>query len=171
MFTRRKRYRLALILASSYLQLGATPWLDTQLRKDNIIFLQDSSDSNATLLDRPYIRREMSKNNDSQSPDALASLGIRLLELCFGKSLEATQFRKQLPVGDSTSAPILDSAAAIQWSKQAGEEARPEFAEAIDWCLHAKELSDGGWRKDPLQHVVVPLDACHKQVSQKLLTI
>jgi hypothetical protein len=166
--TRRKRYGLALTLASSYLQLGATPWLNPQLRTDNIVFLQDPCDPTVTSIDHPYIRREISKNNNkSTSTEGLPSLGIRLLELCFGKSLEATSFRKQLPAGDPTSAPILDFAAAIQWSKQAGEEAGPEFADAIDWCLHAKERSDGSWRKDFLQNVVAPLYSCHKQVSQK----
>lgn len=165
--TRRKRYCLALTLASSYLQLGATPWLNTQLRKDSIVFLVDSNNHETAILEHPYIRQEMSGSSNSRTPDALATLGIRLLELCFGKPLEATQYRKQLPSGDAISAPVLDYAAAIQWSKHAGEEAGPEFAEAIDWCLHTKEVSDGSWRKDLLQNVVIPLDACHRQVSQK----
>lgn len=165
--SRRKRYSLALTLASSYLQLGATPWLNTQLRTESIVFLQDAFDPTTTAIDHPYIRRDTTKSKQSQSTEALPSLGIRLLELCFGKSLEATSFRKQLPAGDSTTAHVLDYVAAIQWSKEVGEEAGPEFAEAIDWCLHAKERSDSSWRNDLLQHVVVPLDACHKQVSQK----
>lgn len=167
LLTRRKRYSLALTLASSYLQLGATPWLNTQLHTDNIVFLQDPADPAVTVVDHPYIRRELSRSNIGQSTDGLPTLGIRLLELCFGRSLEATTFRKQLPAGDSISAPILDYAAAIQWSKEAVEEAGPEFAEAIDWCLHAKERIDGSWRNELLQLVVLPLDSCHKQMSQK----
>lgn len=53
--TRRKRYFLALTLASSYLQLSATPWLSSPLQKDSIVFLQDSSDPESTILDHPYI--------------------------------------------------------------------------------------------------------------------
>jgi hypothetical protein len=165
--TRRKRYFLALTLASSYLQLSSTPWLDLPLRKDNIVFLQDPSDPDSTRLESPYIRREIFRTSPTRSTDAISSLGIRLLELCFGTSLENNKFRKQMPVGDSTLAPMFDFAAAIQWSKTVSEEAGPEFAEAIEWCLHAKELSDGSWRKELWTHVIVPLDACHKQVAQK----
>ena len=96
----------------------------------------------------------MSGNASNEPVDALASLGIWLLELCFGAFLESTPFRRQLPPGDAISAPVLDYAAAIRWIKRVGEEARPEFAEAIDRFLRTKELSDGSWRKDLLQHVV-----------------
>ncbi|KAF2626075.1 hypothetical protein BU25DRAFT_440835 [Macroventuria anomochaeta] len=104
--TRRRRYCLALTLASSYLQLGATPWLNTQLRKDNIIFLQDQTNPDTTILNHPYLRCEI--------------------------------------FGDVSNQP----------SRRVGEEAGLEFAEPIDW-------------KDLLQHVIVPLDTLHKQVSQK----
>jgi hypothetical protein len=80
-------------------------------------------------------------------------------------------FRKQLPTGDDHLAPIFDYTAAIQWSRLVSEEAGPEFAEAIDWCLHTRALTDNDRRKDLWQHVVVPLDACHKQVSQKPMLI
>jgi hypothetical protein len=47
--TRRKRYSLALTLAWSYIQLGATPWMNTHLSKDCIVFLQDSADQQSIL--------------------------------------------------------------------------------------------------------------------------
>ncbi|KAF2262757.1 hypothetical protein CC78DRAFT_519767 [Lojkania enalia] len=169
--TRRSRYHLALTLASSYLQLGATPWFNAPLGKDSIIFLQESSDPESILLDQPYIRREISKVSVQLASNTISSLGIRLLELCFGTPLENSKFRKQLPPGDEISAPILDYVAAIQWSRRVSEEAGPEFADAIEWCLHTNELSDGSWRKELWAHVIVPLDSCHRQVSQKLVVI
>ncbi|KAF2187523.1 hypothetical protein K469DRAFT_472815, partial [Zopfia rhizophila CBS 207.26] len=63
------------------------------------------------------------------------TLGIRLIELCFGTFLENNKFRQQLPPGDTTSVPILDYAAAVQWRKMVSEEAGPEFAEAVEWYL------------------------------------
>jgi hypothetical protein len=163
--TRRRRYLLALILASSYLQLGATPWLDTRLRKGSIVFLQDPADPQ--VLDRPYICQELSKTGSAPSTDTLSSLGIRLLELCFSAPLESTTFRTRLPAGDETQAHFLDKAAANEWSELVSEEAGPEFAEAIKWCLRTEQRADGNWRKELWQNVIVPLDACHKQVSQK----
>lgn len=165
--TRRKRYFLALTLASSYLQLRDTPWLNAYLRKDSIVFLQDPAKPDSSHLDQPYIRREISKTATTSPTDALSTLGIRLLELCFGSPIEATRYRKELLVGNETLAPIFDYTAALQWSDSVAEEAGPEFAEAIEWCLHAKALKENNWRTDLWQHVIVPLEACHKQVSQK----
>lgn len=165
--TRRKRYSLAHILATSFLQLGDTPWLDKGMKKDDIVFAEDPSEPQVALLDTPYICQTLSRGLIAPAIDSLSSLGIRLLELCFGQTLETTTYRKLLPAGDMISAPILDYAAAIQWSRLVGEEAGPEFTEAIEWCLHTKGIADGSWRKGLWQHVVVPLDACHKQVSQR----
>jgi hypothetical protein len=162
--TRRRRYLLALTLASSFFQLGSTPWLSSPLNKENIVFLEDPSDAQDTALDVPYIRREMSKNALPATADVISSLGLRLLELCFGVSIENTKFRKQLGAGDDTTSPLFDLTAAYQWSKEVGEEAGPEFAEAIHWCLHARQLSDGNWRKDIWTNVIVPLDSCYQQV-------
>jgi hypothetical protein len=169
--TRRKRYSLALTLASSYLQLSTTPWLNSYMRKQSIIFLQDLAEPGSALLDQPYIRQEVFSTTNRSAADTLSSLGIRLLELCFGAPIEANHFRKQLPAGDDTLAPIFDYTAAIQWSRSVAEEAGPEFAEAIEWCLHTKALSETSWRTDLWQHVIVPLEACHKQVSQKLVLV
>ncbi|KAF2786117.1 hypothetical protein K505DRAFT_290273 [Melanomma pulvis-pyrius CBS 109.77] len=166
--TRRKRYWLALTLASSYLQLCSTPWLATPLQKNSILFLRDLSSDGPLLLESPYVRGDMSKKTVTGATDAMVALGIWLLELCFGTSLENNKFRQQFPPGDATSAPILDYAAAVQWSKMVCDEAGPEFAEAVEWCLHAKELSDSSWTKEIWTHVIVPLDYCHKQVSQRL---
>ena len=165
--TRRKRYWLALTLASSYLQLYSTPWLATPLQKNSILFLHNPSSDGSILLDSPYVRGDMS-NKAVTGAGTMATLGIWLLELCFGTSLENNKFRQQLPPGDSNSAPILDYAAALQWSKMVGEEAGPEFAEAVEWCLHTKDPGDGSWRRDIWTHVIAPLDYCHKQVSQRL---
>lgn len=168
--TRRKRYSLALTLASSYLQLCTTPWLDTHLRKESIIFVQDIAEPQSTQLEHPYIRQEISNDQGKSATQELSSLGIRLLELCFGTPIEDVSFRKQLPAGDSTLSPLFDYTAAIQWSRLVGEEAGPEFSEAIEWCLHAKTLNDSSWRTELWRHVILPLEACHKQMSQKPIT-
>lgn len=163
--TRRQRYSLALTLASSYLQLSSTPWLTGPLRNDDILFLHDKTDGDSTLLDRPYICRDFSPRNPAGSDHALSTLGIRLLELCFGTAIECHKIRRQLPAGDDISTPMLDYAAALQWSRTVSEEAGPEFAEAIEWCLHGQALRGDGWRKDIVKHVIDPLEYCHKQVA------
>lgn len=168
--TRRNRYYLALTLASSFLQLASTPWLSAPLKNNNVVFFQDSTHSYSTIMEHPYIRCDISSGAPAPTIEAVSSLGIRLLELCFGSPLESTPYRKLLGPGDAVSAPLLDCAAAIQWSKLVSDEAGPEFADAIDWCLRAKGYSDGAWRKDIWTKVVEPLSKCHKQMSQKMVS-
>ncbi|KAH4061771.1 hypothetical protein HBI67_196760 [Parastagonospora nodorum] len=163
--TRHKRYSLALTLASSYLQLSATPWLNPHLRKKSIVFLEDPTEPGSARLDQPYICEDVLSTVDMSATDTLSCLGIRLLELCFGVPIEATKLRKQFPPCDAAGAPQLDYAAAIRWSRLVAEEAGPEFAEAVKWCLHTEMLSETSWRTDLWQHVIVPLEAC--QLSQK----
>ncbi|OCL04598.1 hypothetical protein AOQ84DRAFT_255661, partial [Glonium stellatum] len=129
--TRRQRYSLALTLASSYLQLSSTPWLTGPLRKDDILFLHDRTSDDSSLIGQPYICRDFS----SSAP-------------------------ADLPTGDDTSNHMLDYAAALQWSRMVSEEAGPEFAEAIEWCLYGQARRGDGWRKDIVKHVIDPLEYC-----------
>ncbi|OCK77570.1 hypothetical protein K432DRAFT_303930, partial [Lepidopterella palustris CBS 459.81] len=128
-FTRRQRYSLALTLASSYLQLGSTPWLNAPLHKDDIIMLRRASEPNFTFSDQTYICRNFSSCSPADASRALSTL-------------------------------------ALQWSKTVGEEAGPEFAEAVEWCLHSNASSGDGWRKDIVKHVIDPLEYCHQQYAQ-----
>ncbi|EAT78286.1 hypothetical protein SNOG_14415 [Parastagonospora nodorum SN15] len=130
--TRHKRYSLALTLASSYLQLSATPWLNSHLRKKSIVFLEDPTEPGSARLDQPYICQDVLSTADMSATDTLSCL-------------------------------------AIQWSRSVAEEAGPEFAEAVEWCLHTKALSETSWRTDLWKHVIVPLEAC--QVSQKPISV
>ncbi|KAI9894521.1 MAG: hypothetical protein M1814_001875 [Vezdaea aestivalis] len=164
--TRRKRYWLALTLASSFLQLHSTPWLSVPLRKDTILFPTNISNRGPLNLDSPYVRGGTAGTSSDTGCDTVAILGIRLLELCFGVSLESSQFRQKFPTGDTTTAPHLDHAAALLWSNKVNEQAGPEFAEAVKWCLYASELSDGSWKKDMWKHVIDPLEYCHRQLLQ-----
>jgi hypothetical protein len=66
------------------------------LAKDNILFLHDAVHPHSTIIERPYIRREMSRTAPAQSTEAMPSLGIRLLELCFGSPLESYGYRQRL---------------------------------------------------------------------------
>jgi hypothetical protein len=85
--TKRRRYFLSWTLASSYLQRGTTPWLH-DIRNESIVFLEYPDDPLSMLLDNPYIRQEMTRTSRRPATDIISSLGIRLLELCFGIPLE-----------------------------------------------------------------------------------
>jgi hypothetical protein len=98
---------------------------------------------------------------------ALDQLGIILLELCFGKTLEQQPCRKQWPNGrEAREVTGFDLLAARDWQCQIPEEAGPDYAEAVGWCLDkGKSRSPERWRKDMLQSVVHPLQRCREYLA------
>ncbi|KAE8440783.1 hypothetical protein EG329_006583 [Mollisiaceae sp. DMI_Dod_QoI] len=172
--TRRQRYFIALTLASSHLQLHSTPWISSRWSKKDILFLKDSNDPDKIVLDQPYISRNFAPapaaSDDPNNDRSLSNLGIMLLELCFGTALEDHEIRQKYPTS-STPNPFLDMAAALEWSPRVVEEAGPEFADAIMWCLRGvpgSGESDGKlekWREELFLKVVEPLKYCYDQFS------
>jgi len=169
--TRRQRYLIALTLASSHLQLHSTPWISSQWSKTDILFLRDSTNPDKILLDQPYISRNFAptqSTSDNPNDRSLSNLGIMLLELCFGTALEDHEIRQKYSIG-STPNPFLDMVAALEWSPRAVEEAGPEFADAILWCLHNMPGSGESdwklekWREELFLKVVEPLKYCYDQ--------
>ncbi|KAI0016564.1 hypothetical protein F4780DRAFT_797694 [Xylariomycetidae sp. FL0641] len=157
--TRRKRYMLSLVLASSFLQLVETPWLQSPLAKQDVLFFSDPDDANVFLLDQPHFNREIKKLAKGKDVDAgttisdsLDKLGILLLELCFGRALEDQPQRKRWPAGSKDQEQaVFDIMAARDWQRDVGEEAGPEYARSV---------SPEEWRKEMLKKVVIPLQRC-----------
>lgn len=167
--TRRQRYSLAHTIATWFLRLGSTPWISLPLQA-NIVFFQDTTASSLSNMDieKLYIGGELANSAPIPLIDAIHSLGVCLLELCFDSSLESYKIRNRLSGGPAALAPLLDYAAALQWSKDVNGEAGPDFAEAIEWCLQARSQSDESWRKDIWAHVIVPLSNCRNHLSQRI---
>jgi hypothetical protein len=102
---RAERFRIALILASSYIQLYVTPWLATKLSKRDIIFFYDP-ENGALCIDHPYISKSLTdeaqhaKDRADSSEitctgtgtmafrSSIRNVGIMLLKLCFGRAIE-----------------------------------------------------------------------------------
>ncbi|TVY27490.1 hypothetical protein LHYA1_G003227 [Lachnellula hyalina] len=183
-FTRRQRLQIALILASSHVQLHPTPWLKSKWSKKDIFFLYDPVEPNKICIDQPYISRSLSKSpaqHNSLTPnisatntymfqDSIRNLGIMLLELCFGSVIEEHKGRRNISTNDEQSLQLINYAVAIQWSRDVVEEAGPEYSDAVTWCLH--NVPDSGdvegkeerWREDMYVKVVEPLRYCHDQL-------
>lgn len=174
--SRRQRYSIALKLASSHLQLHDSPWLGPQWSKKDILF--HTQNGNIILTEHPYISKSfLSETAPATQSSAymladhgMSTLGILLLELCFGMALEDHEIRRNFVSLDGQPNPGLDLVAAMQWcDRYANDEAGPEFAGAIDWCLRnptARTIGakDQGWREELFTQVVEPLQYCHKQL-------
>ena len=150
--TRKQRFRLALVLASSMLQLQTTPWLTDPLDKEQIFFYRNGSE---ILADEPYIRHSFpsDKTKSETSPDdkpnqpdnpfairsftrrSLVHLGILLLELCFGQSIETQTHIRSQYLMDGKAHNDTDYLTARDWIYEVGEEAGEEFENAVKSCV------------------------------------
>lgn len=185
--TRRQRYHLSLTLASSFVQLKGSPWLQSPWGKGCVYFApaaapcpspptgSNNSASNSHIplrLDAPFIIGMFGQPppQPKQQPPAggndvagIASLGIVLLELCFGQPVERLPSRTRFPAGDEHAGPAFDLIAALEWLKEVHDEAGADYSDAVTWCLagcRTLPSEDGSWRPLMLEKVVRPLERC-----------
>lgn len=175
---RRQRYQIAFTLASSHLQLYPSPWLHSHWSKKNIIFNVNTLNLYLHDLD-PYMLRAVSTQTATSptsyasSDRALATLGILLIELCFGTPLEDHEMRRQYDSSREQQAAspdleaALDLAVALEWAQFVRGEAGETYADAVNWCLRGRSVSarDGKWRQELFANVVRPLQFCYEQLD------
>ncbi|KAH7086083.1 hypothetical protein BKA63DRAFT_32446 [Paraphoma chrysanthemicola] len=164
--TRRQRYTIALLLASSVAQLHPTPWLNPALTKDDILFFPSLND---TSYHKPFIRQGFKPTQPNTIPaindTTFASLGILLLELCYGRRLEDYAFRKKYEPSTGDTKDAFDLMAALKWSQGLSEEGGPEYAAAVKWCFFAGTGTGSGsnsWRGEIIKNVIRPLEKCQE---------
>ncbi|OCL11415.1 hypothetical protein AOQ84DRAFT_423587 [Glonium stellatum] len=165
--TRRKRYSIALNIVSSYFQLHDSGWLQSAWSKSDISFHRDPNDTNIFQLDRPYISRGFSisaPNAGALNPaiSTVTSLGIVLLELCFGRPIETHPTRLIFPIGNGLTKAAFDFFAARAWLSGVSEEAGFEYAGAVEWCLLGCQKFSGGdaWKVGFIHNVIKPIENC-----------
>jgi len=150
-------------------------WFPTPFTKLDIFFKNDKDDLGERALgplDKPYVHKRLNdkgKGKATEVPmvfgevsDALDQLGILLLELCFGETLTSQPCRKVWPEGDNAKEiAAFDLLAARTWQNKVLEEAGPDFAEAVGWCLGGNRTrAPGRWRQDMLLNVIERLQRC-----------
>ncbi|KAL7912179.1 hypothetical protein GGI35DRAFT_444598 [Trichoderma velutinum] len=167
--TRRQRYAISLTLTSSFLQLLETPWLTSPFRREDITFFSDPTNTNVFLLDQPHIARVLTTSSSTDRvaaslAQALDQFGILLLELCFGKLLADQPLRKAWYTGETEEERArFDAMAARDWQCEVIEEAGPDYAEAVAWCLGGnRSAPPEKWRQNMLRNVVIPLQRCQE---------
>ncbi|KAL1592028.1 hypothetical protein SLS60_011620 [Paraconiothyrium brasiliense] len=110
---------------------------------------------------RPFVRQGFSHNQTQlHSTDFLAndcnfySLGILLLELCFGCRLEDYRLRKTRPATtDPAAKQALDVVAALKWSDSVSDEGGADYAKAVKWCFMGVTDREKNWRGEIIRNV------------------
>jgi hypothetical protein len=165
--TRRQRYFIALLLASSVAQLHLTPWLRNGLVKEDVLFfLTDHSDC-IVPYQEPFIRQgfplDYSPTTQAEANECnFYSLGILLLELCFGQRLEDHPLRKKHQAGVGETKQAFDLLAAMKWSQSVDGEGGDDYASAVKWCFTGAKNANQDWQGEIIKHVVRPLEACQE---------
>lgn len=165
--SRRQRYLIALLIASSIAQLQYTPWLPQGLTRSNILFYSFLSDDGGRKDQhrKPFIRTGFSHaaSEGSTAAWSVQLLGIMLLELCFGQRLEDHPSRPKYTAATPEEEQMLDLVVAMTWAKGVEDEAGYDYGAAVDWCLKggSKNIqARGAWRDDIIKNVIIPLGKC-----------
>ena len=167
--SRAERFSIAALLASSILQLHTTPWLVEKWSKKDIVFFKRSKADPRPVVSQPFIRRDLTQSTTSPSTtdhsQALQSLGILLLELCFNAALEDEPLRANYLGPDGKPNDMTDFATAMRWWKEdALGEAGPEFYQAVRRCLlcafgpPTTDLANDELRAAFYEGVVLPIE-------------
>ena len=185
--TRRERYKIAAMLASSFLQFHATPWLRKDWSKKDILFLEaEGNDARRPMIvERPYVARDYKSIPSSgdgtveggtplegsfdDPSDSLFRLGVILLELCFGQALEDHPRRHEYFGPEGQINDFTDRITACKWAEDVLGEGGFEFHNAIQRCLKyawgprdADFVSDD-FKNDIYVDVIQPLDEVSKR--------
>ncbi|KAL9116231.1 MAG: hypothetical protein Q9227_000602 [Pyrenula ochraceoflavens] len=149
-FSQADRLHLAVILASSVLQLHETPWMDKTLQKEDIMFVYTRE---GPLYGQPFVARGFPANRrpDGQLQIAgpsginrairnplLFALGVLLIELCLGRPLEELKLPEEKASSDDGSSlwpTTLDWIAADRLVEDVYQKWGSRYGDAVRRCI------------------------------------
>ena len=151
---KRHRLQVAVILASSVLQLAGSPWLGSQFSTDDIYFHYKNGQIRGTDYSHPYLPWQRCCNMNTTSSteqsrlsrhmvrsEVLLALGLALTELCFGRTL-ADMVK---PEDTDTNDMATRTNTAIRLHRCVYQEMGTEYGDVVRRCLYqlfdVRELS------------------------------
>ena len=124
------------------------------------------------LVDRPYVSADFKPHGSvgqtvTKSDRSFACLGVMLVELAFGTSLDDHELWSSF--GDKKSNRLFRQMVARQWADSVEGEAGPDYSGAVMWCLNESPTTLEGeqWREDLANKVVLPLQNCCDWMQRK----
>ena len=173
---RQRRFEMAIHIASALLQIQTSPWLSSRWSKDEFLFLADSQSVHSNY---PYISKlfsststDLSAASNSLSPPpsvseeeiraSLFSVGVVILELIFGHTIQACTFRHLYYGSNNQPNDLTDVSTARKWSQKVLGECGAEIADVVRRCLDCSfgprpNLKDTRFREAVYEGVIRPL--------------
>ena len=136
----KEKYALALILASTLLQLHATPWLKGCKSMHDIEFYPVSSNT----IGEPYINKSFTSGPGQVAPptsesrawvrnEAIFTLGVLLIELSYGRPLLAYKTAADLNEGKETM--FTEYSVATRLAQNMAQREPPNYASVVMRCV------------------------------------
>lgn len=179
--SRRGRFEIATHLASALLQTHLSPWLSPKWTKNDFYFFVDTESYSISSI-YPSVCREFAARPDTAIPDdedtepdptaqqdneeetrtRLFTLGVMILELIFGHTIEACQFRREYLGADGRPNDQTDVSTARRWSRRVLGESGPDVSDVVRRCLDCSfgpqpSFADARFREAVYVGVVLPL--------------
>lgn len=181
--TQHDKLKVALELSSSTLQLYKTPWLGERWGEDDVYFVLKPGATPLTLYEHPYVHRQFSQSNiatpQTQQPkyriirnQTLYSLGILLIELWYGKSME--QLQAPLDVDCAGTPGVAWCTAERLVDNELEFEAGKRYSDAVRRCIRCDfdrsdmSLDNESFQQAVFEGVVLPLETTLQQFSGQL---
>ncbi|KAI7781263.1 hypothetical protein LA080_014922 [Diaporthe eres] len=179
--SRRGRFEIATHLASALLQTHLSPWLSPKWTKNDFYFFVDTESYSISSI-YPSVCSEFAATPDTAIPDdedtdpdptaqrdneeetrtRLFTLGVMILELIFGHTIEACQFRREYLGADGRPNDQTDVSAARRWSRRVLGESGPDVSDVVRRCLDCSfgpqpSFADARFREAVYVGVILPL--------------
>lgn len=174
---RADKLRVAVAIASSALQLYDSGWLGKGWPTNSVYFFRRKT---RDLFEQVYVSRPILAKNaldcasdENQTPptpyiwnSTLFQLGILLIELCLGKTIEQLRITEDLSLGASTPNALanLSTAERLLQGGQLSKEASLRYQSAVNRCIYCNfdqestSLENDQFRQAVYDGVVAPLE-------------
>lgn len=178
--SRAERLFIALTVATAVLELHHTPWLRERWTLDDILIHINSGED---LRDRVYVSKDFPEpfdfqlaKQDEDHPGVrnvtLFALGIVLIELCLGQTLESMRNQYDPLESNGRVNIVTQWATANRMMLKVAGEAGNRYGDAVRRCLYCEfdqsdtNLHNDRFREAVYQGVVVPLKEIFKEFNQ-----
>ncbi|KAK5993588.1 hypothetical protein PT974_07022 [Cladobotryum mycophilum] len=152
------RFRMAKNITYAMMELqGISTWMTRAWDKTDIA-ISEAVRGGMYIQQFPSARA----TQPTQAMGSLLSLGILLLELAFGQTLESQSFRSQYLLNGEPN-DMTDLCTALKWSEQVQDEFGLDLSDAILWCIRGGigvklDFENHGFLTDVVENVVMPLE-------------